>query len=227
MTDVCYFLLTFHLDCMITLSITSVKCCIYETDTRLWLADCDLAYGTTTMRLGELRNLRLERDSAVLETLRVAETKLTIHCNQRHAAIHWSLVSTVLWLGCQSFCHMIKSSHGQFVSQLESHGQLGTPSILVWWCQQWHCRIIITPCTGMLMLQGGPKKWGHRLMTIILSNFNRLKILLEDSCTSPYTLLKYMRCILSGETVHAAGPVTTITIDSTSIFASPCQIMSN
>ena len=24
-------------------------------------------------------------------------------------------------------------------------------------------------------LQGGPKKWGHRLMTIILSNLNRLK----------------------------------------------------
>jgi len=118
MTDVCYFLLTFHLDCMITLSITSVKCCIHKTDTRLWLADCDLAYGATTMRLGELRNLRLERDSAVLETSRVAETKLTVHCNQRHAAIHWSLVSTVLWLGCQSFCHMIKSSHGQFVSQL-------------------------------------------------------------------------------------------------------------
>jgi len=24
-------------------------------------------------------------------------------------------------------------------------------------------------------LQGGPKKWGHRLMTIILSNLNQLK----------------------------------------------------
>ena len=24
-------------------------------------------------------------------------------------------------------------------------------------------------------LQGGPKKWGHRLMTIILSHLNRLK----------------------------------------------------
>jgi len=73
----------------------------------------------------------------------------------------------------------------------------------------------------MLMLQGGPKKWGHRLMTIILSNFNRLKILLEDLCTSPYTLLKYMRCVLSSETVHGAGPVTRITIDSTSIFCKP------
>ena len=73
----------------------------------------------------------------------------------------------------------------------------------------------------MLMLHGGPKKWGHRLMTIILSNFNRLNILLEDSCTSPYTLLKYMCCVLSGETVHTAGPVTRITIDSTSIFCKP------
>jgi len=44
--------------------------------------------------------------------------------------------------------------------------------------------VIITP-DNLPRIQGGPKKRGHRLMTLILSNLNRFTtVLLEDSFVS-------------------------------------------
>ena len=43
-------------------------------------------------------------------------------------------------------------------------------------CQQWIIQHIITTASPLcvpVLLQGGPKKWGHKLMAIIRSNLNR------------------------------------------------------